>query len=135
MSGTSSIRLTENSLRGLNRSNNGSASNLDDRSIAERSINYMQTRQSTASVGSRAARRKPNMLTGADKIFSPEVKSRASKVTTVEEKLQGDTEDAPYFQRRLMKNSRRRGGSHVETGYSDRLGGTLEPRNNNSHLD
>ena len=87
MSGTSSIRLTENSLRGLNRSNNGSASNLDDRSIAERSINYMQTRQSTASVGSHAARRKPNMLTGADKIFSPEVKSRASKVTTVEEKL------------------------------------------------
>ena len=41
MSGTSSVRLTENSLRGLNNSRNNSQPKLDDKSIAERSINYM----------------------------------------------------------------------------------------------
>ena len=57
MSGVSSVRLTENSLRGLNNnSRNSSQPKLDERSIAERSINYMQQRQSTASVGRRSHR-------------------------------------------------------------------------------
>ena len=54
-----SLRLTEASLRGLDQrsqANTASQRTLDDRSIAERSINYMQQRQSTASVGSRARR-------------------------------------------------------------------------------
>jgi len=43
MSGTSSVRLTEQSLRGLaNVSRNSSQPKLDQKSIAERSINYMQ---------------------------------------------------------------------------------------------
>ena len=57
MSGVSSVRLTENSLRGLNNnSRNSSQPKLDDKSLAERSINYMQQRQSTASVGRRSQR-------------------------------------------------------------------------------
>jgi len=76
MSGTASVRLTEASLRGLGHERNGksnsSQKNLDDRSIAERSINYMQQRQSTASVGSRA-RRQVLMTSsgqkGGDQIF------------------------------------------------------------------
>ena len=52
MSGTSSMRLTEYSLRGLEK-RSGSQRGLDDKSVAERSISYMQQRQSTASVGSR----------------------------------------------------------------------------------
>ena len=54
-----SLRLTEASLRGLDQRSQGNTASqrtLDDRSIAERSINYMQQRQSTASVGSRARR-------------------------------------------------------------------------------
>jgi len=45
-SGTMSLRLTEASLRGLEngRGNTSSTRTLDDRSIAERSINYMQQR-------------------------------------------------------------------------------------------
>ena len=41
-----SLRLTEASLRGLEngRGNTSSTRTLDDRSIAERSINYMQQR-------------------------------------------------------------------------------------------
>ena len=50
------MRLTNDSLRGLNNSRNSMPA-LDDKAIAERSINYMQQRQSTASVGSRAARK------------------------------------------------------------------------------
>ena len=51
------MRLTEASLRGLDvNSRSGSHKNLDDKSIAERSINFMQQRQSTASVGSRVRR-------------------------------------------------------------------------------
>ena len=45
MSNNGSVRLTEASLRGLGDkkgSRNNSQQNLDDRSIAERSINYMQ---------------------------------------------------------------------------------------------
>ena len=44
MSSTASVRLTEQSLRGLNKSasrGNSQSNLLDDRSIAERSINYM----------------------------------------------------------------------------------------------
>mmetsp|Transcript_20328 Transcript_20328/g.27487 ORF Transcript_20328/g.27487 Transcript_20328/m.27487 type:complete len:93 (+) Transcript_20328:561-839(+) len=41
-SGTMSLRLTEASLRGLEKGHTASQRTLDDRSIAERSINYMQ---------------------------------------------------------------------------------------------
>ena len=42
---TTSVRLTEASLRGLeNGSRTGSQKNLDERTITERSINYMQSR-------------------------------------------------------------------------------------------
>ena len=66
---------------------------MDERSIAERSINYMQTRQSTASVGSRARRKAASNVraTNGDQIFSPTSKNG------VEDKLKGNTEDAPYF--------------------------------------
>lgn len=101
MSGTASVRLTEASLKGLGDkkgSRNNSQKNLDDRSIAERSINYMQQRQSTASVGSRARRQmlahnNSAQKTG-DQIFgTPNVNDRKS----VAGKLEGATEDAPYF--------------------------------------
>jgi len=39
-----SMRLTESSLRGLDKGKTSSQRNLDDKSIAERSINYMQQR-------------------------------------------------------------------------------------------
>ena len=43
-SGTMSLRLTEASLRNLEKGNTSSQRTLDDKSIAERSINYMQQR-------------------------------------------------------------------------------------------
>ena len=67
-----SVRLTEYSLRSLDKNGRtNSQRNLDERSIAERSINYMQQRQSTASVGSRAHRlNATKSATNADNIFS-----------------------------------------------------------------
>ena len=100
MSNNGSVRLTEASLRGLGDkkgSRNNSQQNLDDRSIAERSINYMQQRQSTASVGSRARRQilmNSSAQKNGDQIFgTPNVNDRKS----VAGKLEGNTEDAPYF--------------------------------------
>ena len=55
MSGTQSMRLTEHSLRGLEK-RSGSQKKIDERSVAERSISYIQQRQSTASVASRTMR-------------------------------------------------------------------------------
>lgn len=56
-SATQSVRLTEASLRGLDKASQASSQrNLDERrsqqSITERSINYMQQRQATASIAS-----------------------------------------------------------------------------------
>ena len=59
----------------------------------------MQTRQSTASVGSRVQRKTTSNVRAAngDQIFS-------NPNQNIEDKLKGNTEDAPYFQRRMMKN-------------------------------
>ena len=117
MSGTSSTRLTEQSLRGLaNVSRNSSQPKLDQKSIAERSINYMQQRQSTASVGKRSQRQahlanqSQSGVTGADRIFG--TPSQAAKKKAYLEG--GNTDNAPYFHKRgIRSHSRRAGGSHI----------------------
>jgi len=75
---------------------------MDAKSFAERTINYIQKRQSTASVGSRA--RKVNTLTSGDKIFSSGKKSSLNE---------GRPEDAPYFDRRMERARSRRVGSNT----------------------
>ena len=96
-----SFRLTEYSLRGLDKQGGrtNSQRNLDERSIAERSINYMQQRQSTASVGSRAHRlNATKSATNGDKIFSTPQHPKKGSIDGVKGALEGSaTEDAPYF--------------------------------------
>lgn len=58
----------------------------------------MQTRQSTASVGSRVKRNVQNNLANGDQIFSQ------NKQSDIADKLKGNTEDAPYFQRRMQRS-------------------------------
>ena len=124
-------------MRGLDKNSRGGSSyrNLDDRSIAQRSINFMQQRQSTASVGSRAARsaKANNLLTG-DKIFqSPGCNKTEVKGTK-------NTEDAPYFQRRMMRSRGRRGGSQAHPGrnsgeHGDELNEYGASKTQHEHLD
>ena len=103
MSGAQSVRLTEYSLNGLEKGGRlgSSHAGMDAKSLAERSISYMQNRQSTASVGSRA--RKVNTLTLGDRIFSSGKKSAL---------IEGRPEDAPYFNRRMERSRGRRVGSN-----------------------
>ena len=114
MSGTSSMRLTENSLRGLaNVSRNSSQPKLDQKSIAERSINYMQQRQSTASVGKRSQRmsqlptQSKSMVN--DAIFGTPSHAERKKAYKIENG--GSTDDAPYFHKRIVRSQSRRVGS------------------------
>ena len=95
LSGTQSVRLTEHSLRGLDK-RSGSQKGLDAKSVAERSISYMQQRQSTASVGSRAAAlsKQPATTKNVDQIFASASKAESSKAIGL---LDGRTKDAPYF--------------------------------------
>ena len=72
---TQSVRLTEASLRGLDKMSQASSQRgLDDRrsqqSITERSINFMQQRQATNSIASASRRKAQVELFSADKIFA-----------------------------------------------------------------
>ena len=78
LSGTGSMRLTENSLRGLDKRSGSQRGLVDERSVAERSISYMQQRQSTASVGSRALRASKIQANNQDKIFASAGKAESS---------------------------------------------------------
>ena len=106
-----SLRLTEASLRNLENKNSSSQRALDDKSIAERSINYMQQRQSTASVGTRARRQAQSGSSQKNDIFATPGQAEKKSVMG---KLEGSTEDAPYFQRRLARTQARRGSSYAD---------------------
>ena len=89
-----SMRLTENNLQALShtgsKAQNDAASRRSRQSIAERSINYMQKRQSAASAASRGSR-KPHSAVHKRDIFDNNDKP-----------YQDDIAMAPYFQRRMM---------------------------------
>lgn len=135
-SGTMSLRLTEASLRNLEKGNTSSQRTLDDKSIAERSINYMQQRQSTASVGTRARRQAQGGSSQSKDIFATPGQGEKKSVLG---KLEGATEDAPYFQRRLARTQARRGSSYADQMHrrkaSDMLADYNDPQKQHAHLD
>lgn len=135
-SGTMSLRLTEASLRNLEKGNTSSQRTLDDKSIAERSINYMQQRQSTASVGSRARRQGQVGSSQKNDIFATPGQGEKKSVLG---KLEGATEDAPYFQRRLARTQARRGSSYADQMHrrktSDMIQDYQDQQKQHAHLD
>ena len=91
-----SMRLTENNLKELShtgsKAQNSEASMRSRQSIAERSINYMQKRQSAASAASRGSRKPHSAVNTKRDIFE----------NSNEKPYQDDIGMAPYFQRRMM---------------------------------
>jgi hypothetical protein len=63
---------------------------MDDKSLAERSINYMQQRQSTASVGSRR-------FTQRNHLTAEKMNATADKKDALKNKVDGLADNSPYF--------------------------------------
>ena len=93
----------------------------------------MQQRQSTASVGTRS-RKQGQQADRADIFLTPSRGAKAENVNLASA-LEGNTEDAPYFQRRLQRNKQRRTGSQVNTLQTQKRSLDLENQNTHAHLD
>ena len=138
-SNAGSMRLTEASLRGLEqqsqrRDSRASASKLDAKSVAERSINYIQQRQSTQS---RGQKERSKVGLNSEKRLSA-VSANRSEMKARPNALLGEDggspgADGPYFHRRLLRSRGKRFGSNANKA-TDPLGDYGKNDANHTHL-
>ena len=132
-SATMSLRLTEASLRGLdNRASTASQHSIDERGMAERSINFIQQRQSTASGASRSRAGYGVGSASAQKKTSNELFSTPGAKTS--SKYDGDK---PYFHKRFARTQGRRGSGQYDSKKNNPAAHSYDadPNKQHAHLE